>query len=138
MKIQNIKNAIICTFFLFYFLVGLANYDDYGICIEEHTQLYSGAYWLNYIFDYFKISLLKEDVLQYLKNFNNEIGQLPDPKFYTYGPIFDIPTALIDIIINNQRTIKNYEYRHFLVFFIFYLTSIFVYKLLLKRFNNFF
>ena len=138
MKIQNIKNAIICTFFLFYFLVGLATYDDYGIGIEEHTQLYSGAYWLNYIFDYFKISLLKEDVLQYLKNFNNEIGQLPDPKFYTYGPIFDIPTALIDIIINNQRTIKNYEYRHFLVFFIFYLTSIFVYKLLLKRFNNFF
>jgi hypothetical protein len=138
MKIKYIKNVILYTFFLFYFLVGLLTYDDYGIGIEEHTQLYSGAYWLNYIFNYLKISLLKEDVLKYLQSFFNDIDQLPDPKFYTYGPIFDVPTALIDIIINNQRTIKSYEYRHFLVFFIFYVTSIFVYKILAKRFNNFF
>ena len=58
MKTINIKKTIIYTFFLFYFFVGCLTYDDYGINIEEHTQLFSGAYWLNYIFEFFRIDFL--------------------------------------------------------------------------------
>ncbi|OUV59912.1 MAG: hypothetical protein CBC88_03530 [Candidatus Pelagibacter sp. TMED128] len=138
METKNIKKTIIYTFFLFYFLVGCLTYDDYGINIEEHTQLFSGIYWLNHSFDFLNIDLFKEEILQYLKKFGDDAYYLPNPSFYTYGPIFDVPTALIDVIINTQKTIINFEYRHFLVFLIFYLTSIFIFKLLLKRFNNFF
>lgn len=138
MESKNIKKTIIYTFFLFYLLVGCLTFDDYGINIEEHTQLFSGIYWLNYIFEFLGIDFLQDEVLQYLKKFDADASFLPNPSFYTYGPIFDVPTALIDVIINTQKTIINFHYRHFLVFFIFFLTSILVFKILTKRFNNFF
>ena len=138
METKNIKKTIIYSFFLFYFLVGCFTYDDYGINIEEHTQLFSGIYWLNYTFEYLRIDLFKEDIIQYLKQFDDDANYLPNPGFYTYGPIFDVPTALIDLILKSQKTLINFEYRHFLVFSIFYLTSILVFKILMKRFNNFF
>ena len=119
-------------------MVGCFTYDDYGINIEEHTQLFSGIYWLNYTFEYLRIDLFKEDIIQYLKQFDDDANYLPNPGFYTYGPIFDVPTALIDLILKSQKTLINFEYRHFLVFSIFYLTSILVFKILMKRFNNFF
>lgn len=138
MKTINIKKTIIYTFFLFYFFVGCLTYDDYGINIEEHTQLFSGAYWLNYIFEFLRIDFLQDEISQYLKKFDADASSLPNPSFYTYGPIFDVPTALIDVIINTQKKTINFHYRHFLVFLIFYLTSILVFKILIKRFNNFF
>ncbi len=138
METKNIKKSLIYSFFLFYFLIGCFTYDDYGVNIEEHTQLFSGIYWLNYTFEFLSIDLFKDDLLQYLKKFDDDASYLPNPSFYTYGPIFDVPTALIDVILNTQKNAINFEYRHFLVFSIFYLTSILVFKILIRRFNNFF
>ena len=138
METKNKNKLIIYTFFGFFLLVGFITYDDYGISIEEHTQLYSGIYWLNYIVNFFEIDFLKERVLQNLNSFTYYPG-LPDPKIYNYyGPIFDVPTAFIDVIFNIQKTNSYFHYRHFLVFLIFYLSSIVFFHLLLKRFNNFF
>ena len=138
MKTKNIKKTILFTFFIFYFLIGCLTYDHYGINIEEHTQLFSGIYWLNYIVEFFNIEFLKEDVSKYFRKFDDDAAFLPSPSFYVYGPIFDVPTALIDVLINTQKSEVNFKYRHFLVFLIFYLTSIIVFKILLERFNNFF
>ena len=66
METKNKNKLIIYTFFGFFLLVGFITYDDYGISIEEHTQLYSGIYWLNYIVNFFEIDFLKERVLQNL------------------------------------------------------------------------
>ena len=138
METKNKNKLIIYTFFGFFLLVGFITYDDYGISIEEHTQLYSGIYWLNYIVNFFEIDFLKERVLQNLNSFTYYPG-LPDPKIYNYyGPIFDVPTAFIDVIFSIQKTSLYFHYRHFLVFLIFYLSSIVFFHLLLKRFNNFF
>jgi len=138
MKTKNKNNLIIYTFFGFYLLVGFITYEDYGINIEEHTQLNFGVYWLNYIVNFFEIDFLKEHVLGNFNKFFNDSG-LPDPKIYKYyGPIFDVPTALADVIFNIQKTILYFQYRHLLVFLIFYLSSIVFFNLLIKRFNNFF
>ena len=137
MKIQNINKFTLYLFFLFYLIVGIYTLKDYGINIEEHTQLYSGFYWLNYVFDFFQIDFLKNEILTRLNNISLD-QDLPDPKFYTYGPIFDLPTAFLDILFNSNETYLNFNHRHFLVFLIYYLSSIAVFKILNKRFNNFF
>lgn len=138
MDSKNFTKPIIYIFFLSYLLVGLFTFDDYGVNIEEHTQLFSGIYWLNYIFEFLKIDFFQDQILSYLKKFDKEVNYLPDPSYYTYGPIFDVPTAFIDILINSSNSTINFEYRHLLVFLIFYFTSIIVFKILIKRFNNFY
>ena len=137
MKIKKKNKFVLYTFFGLYFLVGLITYQDYGINIEEHTQLYSGLYWLNYVFDFFEINFLKENILEHLNTFVSD-KSLPDPSFFTYGPIFDVPTAFVDVIFNIKKNSFYFEYRHFIVFFIFYLSSVIFFKVLIKRFNNFF
>ena len=138
METKNKNKIIIYTFFGFYLLVGFITYDDYGVSIEEHTQLYNGVYWLNYIVNFFEIDYLKEHVLKNLNKFIND-SDLPDPKIYDfYGPIFDVPTAFADVIFNIQRSNLYFQYRHLLVFLIFYLSSIVFFNLLIKRFNNLF
>ncbi len=137
MKINFESKLILYAFFGLYFLVGLLTYGDYGVNIEEHTQRYSGLYWLNYIVNFFEIESLKENVLNYLNKTASDYS-LPDPRHFTYGPIFDLPTAFVDVVFNIEKTNLYFQYRHFLVFLIFYLSSIFFFKILIERFNNFF
>ena len=56
MEIKNIKKIILYSFFLIYLIIGLITLEDYGVNIEEHTQIYSGYYWLNYIFNFLKLN----------------------------------------------------------------------------------
>ena len=63
---------------------------------------------------------------------------MPNPAIYTYGPVFDVPLAFIDVILKNDESNYFFKYRHFGVFIIFYLSSIIFFKIVLQRFNNFF
>ena len=137
MKIKFENKFILYVFFGLYFLIGLVTYGDYGINIEEHTQRYSGFYWLNYVVNFFEIESLKENVLDHLNKISSDYT-LPNPQHYTYGTIFDLPTAFVDVVFNIKESSFYFEYRHFLVFLIFFLSSIFFFQILFERFNNFF
>ena len=73
-----------------------------------------------------------------LKNLMQMLHHYQIQVFTLTGQYLMFQTALIDVIINTQKKTINFHYRHFLVFLIFYLTSILVFKILIKRFNNFF
>ena len=137
MKIKNINKLILYSFFLLYFAIGTITFGDYGVNIEEHTQLYSGFYWLNYVFNVFGIDFLKDNLTEILNNISRD-SYLPNPEYYTYGPVFDLPTAFIDLLLGRKDTYLYFKYRHFIVFLIYYLSSIIFFKILIKRFNNFF
>mgnify|MGYP001128752048 CR=1 FL=1 len=64
METKNKNKLILCIFFGFYLLLGFITYDDYGISIEEHTQLYFGVHWLNYIVNFFEIDLFKDKIFE--------------------------------------------------------------------------
>ena len=131
------NNIILYLFFIFYFVLGLITYKDYGISIEEHTQRLSGLYWLNYVINFFEIDSLREIAEEYFQQAYDPY--LPDPKiFNTYGPIFDLPTAFFDSLLNIKKTNVYFQYRHLLVFVIFFSSSVIFYKILKKRFSNFF
>ena len=127
MKIKFENKFILYVFFGLYFLIGLVTYGDYGINIEEHTQRYSGFYWLNYVVNFFEIESLKENVLDHLNKISSDYT-LPNPQQYTYGTIFDLPTAFADVVFNIKESSFYFEYRHFLVFLIFFLSSIFFFS----------
>ena len=136
MKIKKTSNLIIYVFFLIYLTLGLFTLKDYGINIEEHTQLYSGIYWLNYIYDFFEINKSNE-----LINLLNQISrdtQLPNPAKYTYGPVYDVPIAFLEVWLNTQDRSLSFEVRHFFIFIIFFISTYFFFKILDKRFKNFF
>ena len=131
------EKLITLIFFLIFLAIGIFTFTDYGISIEEHTQLYSGIYWLDYVYKFLNFDFLKEDVLEKLELISSDSG-LPDPKKYTYGPIFDLPTAFFDLLIEKKQTSFFFYYRHFLVFLVYYLGSIYVFKIFKLRFKNLF
>tara|TARA_B100000963_G_scaffold135153_1_gene117536 strand:- start:26774 stop:28411 length:1638 start_codon:yes stop_codon:yes gene_type:complete len=137
MEIKNINKLILYSFFLIYLIIGLITLKDYGVNIEEHTQIYSGFYWLNYIFDFFEIEFLKDDLNLILQKISSD-KNLPNPAKFTYGPVFDVPTAYLDLLLGNSDNYSQYKLRHVLVFIIYYFSTIVFFKLLQKRFNNFF
>ena len=124
-------------YFLFtiYFITGLSIFRDYGISVDEEFQRYSGFYWLNYILQFLPFNTLEADAL----NRFNEIGgfTLPNPKdFPFYGVVFDIPLAFLETILNIQESKNYYLLRHFFNFIIFFLSSIYFYKILKSRYKN--
>lgn len=137
MKDKKINNLIICSFFFSYLMIGIYTLNDYGINIEEHTQIYSGYYWLNYIYEFFQIEYLSNDIKNKL-NIISEDRQLPNPKIYTYGPAFDVTAAFLESTLNHDNEIFKFQLRHFLIFAIFFFSAIIFFKFLHLRFKFFF
>ena len=63
-------------------------------------------------------------------------NQLPDINFFNfYGILFDVPTALIEILFGiNESLFRNETFFSFIIYFI---SSIFFYKILKNRFGFF-
>ena len=132
------KKQKIFTIFLFvvFFTTGCLTIGDYGISVDEEFQRASGFYWLSYI-----LSLTPFDGL------NNHVNELLNtPRGYTvpkvetnlpYGVIFDLPMAFIESLFKIDDT-KNYYYlRHFFNFSLFFISSVYFYKILKSRFINY-
>ena len=130
------SNKILFTFFLIFLFVGLITYKDYGIHIEEKFHRSNGFYWLNYILNFTEFSDLKNSALI---KFNEISGfTLSNVKnWLDYGIIFDVTAAFLEIILNIDEPKNYYQFRHLISFLLFFLSSIFFYKLLLNRFSDF-
>ena len=130
------SNKILFTFFLIFLFVGLITYKDYGIHIEEKFHRSNGFYWLNYILNFTEFNDLKN--IASIK-FNEISGfTLSNIKnWLDYGIIFDVPAAFFEIILNIDEPKNYYQFRHLISFLLFFLSSIFFYKLLLNRFSDF-
>ena len=58
--------------------------------------------------------------------------------FPKYGIILDLPLAFIEIVFELEKIENIYYLKQCISFLIFLISSLFFYKLLIKRFNNFF
>ena len=129
------KNLFTVTIFLLFFIVGSQIYKDYGFNIDEKFHRANGFYWLNYLSNFFGLEELSQVTNQKLTRIND--FTLPDIKQWNaYGIIFDVPAAYLEIILNLRDPKSYYELRHFLVFLVFFISSICFYKTLINRFNN--
>ena len=135
MRSNNFFKIIIFIFYLLYLVLGLLIYKDFGITTDEEFQRYSGFYWLQYILNFTPFENLKlvvEGKLLEISSFT-----LPNPKdFPFYGVIFDLPLAFYESLFQINDS-QNYFYlRHKVNFLLFFISSIYVYKILRNRFNE--
>ena len=132
------KNSIfLVTFYLIALICAFINLGDFGIHIEEKFHRLNGHYWLNYIskiFGFIDLQNITNDKI-------NEIGDYtlnPVSVYNKYGVVLDLPAAFLEILFNIENVARVYYYKHFLSFLIFLISSFFFYKILNKRYNNFF
>ena len=139
MKDKTKKFQSIFLFFTYLIIVitVLSTFKDLGIHIEEKFHRTNGLYWLNYIsqiFNFEKISLIAEAKISEV----NDYTLSPVTYYDKYGVIFDLPMAFIEIMFSIEKIENVYHTKHFLSFLIFLLSSFFFFKILIKRFDNFF
>ena len=121
---KNSNRLIIIVVFSAMFIVGLFTYQDYGIAIDEKFQRSNGFYWLNYLVNFTNFEEIK--YLVFTKFNSIQDFTLADvQKFNFYGILFDVPAAVIEIILDIKETNDIYDLRHFLNFFYFFIGSIF-------------
>ena len=121
--------------FFFFFVSGITIFSDYGISVDEEFQRYSCFYWLNYALQFTPFETLKLNVLDKLNNIDG--FTLPLPEDYPfYGVTFDLPAALLETIFKIQEPKNYFLFRHFLTFSIFFIGTIYFYKILANRFKQ--
>ena len=134
----NKKTSKKITFLLFFtlFLTGLFTFKDYGISIDEEFHRSSGFYWLNYILNFTSFDDFKNLVSIKINQIHGFTLPLPETYPY-YGVVFDLPIAFLEVLFQINDP-KNYFYfKHLLNFILFFISSVFFYKLLLNRFINY-
>lgn len=134
---QKEQKKIIFFLYLIFFIIGCFIFMDYGVGIEENFQRASGFYWLDYIANLTNFSRLQEICklkLDELYRLNPNLPKVSDN--LAYGIIFDVPVALIEIILNFKESYNNIYLKHFLTFSVFLVSSYCFTLLLIKRFSN--
>ena len=131
------NNIILFSVFSIYLLIGIFIYKDFGIGIEEHFQRKNGFHWLSYLLSFTNFNELTEiSNLKYQEIIAT--NQLPDINFFNfYGILFDVPTALIEILFGINESKDYFEMRHLFSFIVYFISSIFFYKILKNRFGFF-
>tara|TARA_B100000029_G_scaffold124992_1_gene118480 strand:- start:597 stop:2243 length:1647 start_codon:yes stop_codon:yes gene_type:complete len=138
MYIKDKKISRIVAFLLFsiFFIIGVFTFKDYGISVDEEFHRSSGFYWLNYALSFTQFEELKKVVeikLNEIKGFT-----LPSPiNNPYYGVVLDLPAAFLEVIFKIEDPKNYFQFRHFLNFILFFVGSIFFYRLLLNRFVNY-
>ncbi len=132
------KKSIILFFtYLVSILLALVVYKDYGIHIEEKFHRLNGHYWLNYISDQFGFDSIKEITEKKIREIS-DYTLSPVTVYNKYSIIFDLPTALLEILLNINNVQKIYYLKHILNFFLFLISSFFFFKILEERHKNFY
>ena len=128
MKYQNYINLFVIFIFSFFFITGILIYDDYGISWDEYFGRINGFVSLNLIRKLFSLNIIYPDVVHSTK------AWIEGAKMY--GVLFDLPMAFIEEKLKINDSKNYFLLRHFFNFLIFFVSSIFFYLLLKKRFSK--
>ena len=128
-KILHDKYAFI--FFLIFFLVGIFITKDYGVSSDEYASRIKGFVTLNYLGEKYAPEINKK----YKENKN-----IPNFKEFeqgrNYGVVFEAPASFIEVILKIKDKKNQFLLRHYLTFLIFFISTIFFYRILKRRFDN--
>ena len=127
-KEENLLNILVLLIFSSYLIVGISIFDDYGISWDEHANRNMGFVALNYLRELFSLDIFT--------GFEQTDKDFADSTKH-YGVLFDLPMAFIEKFFNVEDSKNYFLVRHFFNFIIFYLSGIFFYFLLRKRFTKF-
>ena len=127
---------LVVLFFLSFLFIGLIIFRNFGLSIDEPFHRTSGYFWLY---------TLAKDILPstnyhiYLKSLLDEMEWSKDflaGYYQSYGPIFDIFSAVIEQATGSISDKESFELKHLLTFLIFFISGIYFFKLINERFKN--
>ena len=121
----NLPTILIFSIFL---ITGIIIYDDYGISWDEYYHRINGFVSLNSIRNIFSLDAIYPELVHSTKSFA-ETAKI-------YGVIFDLPMAFIEKELLIEDSKIYFILRHLFNFLIFFISSIFFYFLLKKRFTK--
>jgi hypothetical protein len=117
-------DLLILLVFITFYVLGLFIYDDYGLSWDEYGERISGFVSLNYVRE-----ILSYEIYQNFPKLSNYI-------YAEYGVVFNLPMAFIEKTFQIDDSKQFFLIRHFFNFTIFFVSSIFFFLLLNKRFSK--
>ena len=121
MKYITLEKSIVFLFFLSFFLIGIAAFEDYGISIDEDNLRIVGFLSIENVGNFFSLDNLVFEINKIIEN-NSEAH--PRDEISTSGIVFDFPMSLIEYVFNIKDSRNYFLLRHFSTFAIFY-TSVY-------------
>ena len=111
------NSIFLSTFYLIFFLIGFLTYKDYGIGIEEIFQRASGFYWLKYILNQIGfVELASLSNTKLLESYSINPGLPKVIENLSYGIVFDVPSALLELLFNFENFNQNIYLKHCLLY----------------------
>ena len=99
MNLKFDNNYFIIFFFFLYFIIGILVVGDYSVTPDEPLHRINGFISLKYLSDFFMLNI---DLTNHLKNIPN----LHDDWRKTYGVIFDLPLAYLEVFFKIEKKMK--------------------------------
>ena len=129
-KIDKNKNILISIFFIIYFCSGMLITKDYGVSSDEYANRFHGFVTINHVTKKFFPSINKK----YIKDKN--YPELEDHIAKTYGVLFSVPTAIIEVLFKIEDKKNQFLLRHYVNFIIFFISTIFFFKIIIHKYGN--
>jgi len=129
MNLKFDNNYFIILFFFLYFIIGIFVVGDYSVTPDEPLHRINGFIFLKYLSDFFTLNI---DLTNHLKNIPN----MHDDWRKTYGVIFDLPLAYLEVFFKLENKNEVYLLRHFFTFFIFFVSTIYFYIFIQKNLKD--
>ena len=130
------SNILIYLFFLFFLIVGLLIYKSFGLSIDEPFHRTSGYFWFYILAK--KIFPLWDQLVDLKKSIEQMewSEQFFRGQFNEYGPLFDLFSVGLEKIFGITSAKGAYELKHLLTFLTFFISGIYFFKMISKRFKN--
>jgi len=128
MKIKTNFNYLIIGFFFTFLLIGHLIFKDYLVTPDEPLHRINGFISLKYILEILSINFSSITQFENVPNLYSDWRK-------TYGVIFDLPLAIIEIIfkLNIQEA---FQLRHYSIFIIFFISNIYFFLFLKKNLKD--
>lgn len=127
-------------FFIIYFAIGISIYKDYGIGWDEGICIGSGVInclEINKNLNYSILSKEQVDRIIYKAGYGSKISDLDKLNDKYYGSINEIILLAPSFLLKTYNDVQSVIYiRHLMIFLLFWLSSVFFYKILYERFND--
>ena len=127
---------IVFLFFLVFFIIGILIHKNFGISNDEPFQRSVGYYWYISILEIFSINPENIDFLKQKFDQMYWSDYLKDGNLIQYGILFDTFSAFIEEFLNVKENQEAFYLKHLLTFIIFFISSIFFFKIINNRFKN--
>ena len=129
---KNVNNFLLCIFYVLIIILSSFIFKDYGISIDEDNVRIIGFLALENIYNFFDISLQDKIKFIILNQTAHAPGAVPSS-----GPIFNLIAASAEIFFNINDSKNQFYFRHLLTFLLFLLSSYFLFKIILIRYQSY-